>query len=178
MPTNMKNTISDTYYNLAKQKSIDKITVKDIVETCNISRQTFYYHFKDVIEVLEWSAQQTLKRALEQSKAANSPEAAMKILILTVVDEFDLIQKLLCSQNRESFKNMLVETAKQYLIGIFHSKAPDVSLSHSDTEIAIEFYAAGIASTLLKYGGQKSLDVDKLASQLCCLLSGPYFEIV
>ena len=35
-------------------KPIDKITVKDLVEICGVNRQTFYYHFDDVYDLLEW----------------------------------------------------------------------------------------------------------------------------
>ena len=73
MPVNMKSIIADAYYQQTKQKSVDKITVKDLVEACHISRQTFYYHFRDLQEVLEWSAQQALQKALERSEAAPTP---------------------------------------------------------------------------------------------------------
>jgi len=53
MAVDMKNVIADAYNQLAKQKSVDKITVKDLVDACNISRQTFYYHFQDILAVLE-----------------------------------------------------------------------------------------------------------------------------
>ena len=54
MPANTKTMIAETFFNMAKGKSIDKITVTDLVERCKISRQTFYYHFKDIMDVLEW----------------------------------------------------------------------------------------------------------------------------
>ncbi len=37
-----KSMISAAFLKLSKSKSVDKITVKDIVETYNITRQTFY----------------------------------------------------------------------------------------------------------------------------------------
>ena len=38
---------------LLQEKSIDKITVKDICEMCEINRNTFYYYYRDIYEVLE-----------------------------------------------------------------------------------------------------------------------------
>ncbi len=38
---------------LLEEKSIDRITVKDITNRCDISRNTFYYHYHDIYEVLE-----------------------------------------------------------------------------------------------------------------------------
>ena len=55
MPVNVKPMIAEAFLKLSKEKNIDKITVKDIVDTCGISRQSFYYHFQDILEVIEWS---------------------------------------------------------------------------------------------------------------------------
>ena len=55
MPVNMKNMIADAFLAMTARKSVDKITVKDLVEACDISRQTFYYHFQDILEVIECS---------------------------------------------------------------------------------------------------------------------------
>ena len=48
-----RKAIIDSYARQLLTKPVDKITVKDIVEDCGISRNTFYYHFKDIYEVLE-----------------------------------------------------------------------------------------------------------------------------
>ena len=41
MPANMKAMIAETFFSMARGKSMDKITVTDLVERCKISRQTF-----------------------------------------------------------------------------------------------------------------------------------------
>lgn len=61
----MKAAIAGAFMEVSKTKSVDKITVKDLVETCHISRQTFYYHFRDILEVIEWFVQQIFEEVLE-----------------------------------------------------------------------------------------------------------------
>ena len=53
MPTFTKNAIRETFIELLKKKFIDKITVKDIVEECGINRNTFYYYYADIYELME-----------------------------------------------------------------------------------------------------------------------------
>ena len=67
MPVSMKRTIAEAFLTLARQKAVDKITVKDLVKECHISRQTFYYHFQDLLEVLEWTFQQMTQQTLERT---------------------------------------------------------------------------------------------------------------
>ena len=39
-----KEIIARTFTELLEEKSMAKITVKDIVERCGVNRNTFYYH--------------------------------------------------------------------------------------------------------------------------------------
>ena len=34
-------------------KSLDKITINELAEDCGISRMAFYYHFKDIYDLVE-----------------------------------------------------------------------------------------------------------------------------
>lgn len=54
MPTDMKRTIAEAAQTLLVQRHVKKLTVKDIVEECHITRQAFYYHFADIPELLRW----------------------------------------------------------------------------------------------------------------------------
>lgn len=44
--------IAFAFKELLLKKSIDKITINDITEKCGINRQTFYYHFHDIYELI------------------------------------------------------------------------------------------------------------------------------
>ena len=54
MPIDMKAAICRSASELLTKKRTKKLTVKDIVEECGITRQTFYYHFQDKYELLVW----------------------------------------------------------------------------------------------------------------------------
>ena len=47
-----KKAIMLSLLELLKTKSIDKVTVKDICDECEINRNTFYYYYKDIYDVL------------------------------------------------------------------------------------------------------------------------------
>lgn len=69
-----KKLIKETFLKLAAKKDIDKITIKEITDACDLSRNTFYLHYQDVYAVLEESQQETiehLKEVLDSSKAKN-----------------------------------------------------------------------------------------------------------
>ena len=37
------------------KKPLDKITIKDLTDDIGISRMSFYYHFKDIYDLVEWA---------------------------------------------------------------------------------------------------------------------------
>lgn len=49
-----KQLLVDALITLSNQKPFSKITVSEIVNLCNINRKTFYYHFTDIYNLLEW----------------------------------------------------------------------------------------------------------------------------
>ena len=49
-----KKKIADSLVVISKKKPLNKVTIKDIMSSENMNRQTFYYHFQDIFSVVEW----------------------------------------------------------------------------------------------------------------------------
>ena len=63
-----KRALEQSLKNLLLKKPLTKITINDIAEDCGINRMTFYYHFKDIYDLVEWSCLEDAKRALAEKK--------------------------------------------------------------------------------------------------------------
>lgn len=48
-----KRVIREAFLQLLNEKTLSKITVKDITDRCGINRNTFYYHYQDIPELVE-----------------------------------------------------------------------------------------------------------------------------
>lgn len=64
MSSTTKESLAAALKQMMNVKPIDKITVKDLVEICGVNRQTFYYHFDDVYDLLEWVFEEDANRVL------------------------------------------------------------------------------------------------------------------
>lgn len=170
MPIDMKAVITSTFLNMVKHKGIDKITVKALIDACNISRQTFYYHFQDIMEVIEWALKQATQDMLTRSLEVANPEEALAVLISSAVENRTLILKLLDSQRREQIEKLVVQAARAYLQELLRSGPHKIPLDYADTEVALDFWAFGISGILFKYCQQEQIDVKSLADQICRLL--------
>ena len=63
--TNTKQAIAESLKHHLLRKPITKITINDITEDCGISRMTFYYHFNDIYDLVEWVCTEEARAALE-----------------------------------------------------------------------------------------------------------------
>ena len=61
-----KRALVESLKRLLLKKPLNKITVTDITEDCGISRMTFYYHFKDILDLVEWTCMEDVNRLVLQ----------------------------------------------------------------------------------------------------------------
>ena len=78
----MSNTTKRALENSLKQmllkKPLDKITISDLTDDCGISRMAFYYHFKDIYDLVEWSCMEDATRALQGKKTYDTWHEGLK----------------------------------------------------------------------------------------------------
>ena len=67
-----KRALEQSLKNLLLKKPLTKITIGDITEDCGINRMTFYYHFKDIYDLVEWACLEDARRALDEKKTYDS----------------------------------------------------------------------------------------------------------
>ena len=53
------------------EKPLNKITINDITEDCGVNRMTFYYHFKDIYDLVDWILAEDAAKAMEGRQIVN-----------------------------------------------------------------------------------------------------------
>ena len=176
MPSDMKERIAREFAELARTKSIDKITVKDIVEACHITRQTFYYHFQDLIDMIDWSLRQAMEELVEKSIRIDSREQVIELFLSETVKARGLLRKLLASQLREQTERLIVESVRSYFREMVERRELLQDVSLSDAQVALDFYTFATVGMMLEYCSRPNLDVKRLAGQITRLMSGDALE--
>lgn len=72
MASTTKRALESSLKKLLLEKPLNKITVTDICEDCGISRMTFYYHFQDIYDLVEWSCQEDAGKALAGNRTVDT----------------------------------------------------------------------------------------------------------
>ena len=70
----MAQAISD----LLQTRTLDKITIKDITDACDLTRNTFYYHFHDVYDLLRWLFEEKSKEIMDRYEDQDDWEGGLE----------------------------------------------------------------------------------------------------
>lgn len=139
----IKHAIADSFMKLCDDKPIKAITVKDIIDYCEISKQTFYNHFRDKYDLMNYIYQSGVQNILIRSENSND---SLKNSILGVFE--------MCFENKKyytaianfsvqnSFPQYFFEHTKDYYRNRFIRNYGKEALMKS-IEMAIDFNCAG-----------------------------------
>lgn len=101
-----KTLLSNSLKKLLNKKPLNKITVKDIVNDCKLTRQTFYYHFQDIYELLDWTYKNEIGHIL--NKAENqSWEKVIKGILNYIKENKTMFSYTIQAVGREYFEQAI-----------------------------------------------------------------------
>ena len=110
-----KRALEASLKHLLLQKPLNKITINDIAEDCGINRMTFYYHFKDIYDLVEWSCQEDASRALAGKKTYETWQQGLLQIFQAVLDNKPFILNVYRSVSREQVENYLYQVTYDLL---------------------------------------------------------------
>ena len=86
MPNRTKYDLEASLKKLLLQKPLDKITISDLTADCGISRMAFYYHFKDIYDLVEWVCLEDAQRALQGKKTYDTWQEGLEQIFEAVLE--------------------------------------------------------------------------------------------
>lgn len=111
---NTKKMLGNTLKNLMKKKSLNKISVSEIVNECHLNRKTFYYHFADIYDLLMWVFDEEAVEVVKCFYSLSDYEDAI-YFVLDYIEKNDyLIKSTLDSIGQEGIKRFFIKDFIDY----------------------------------------------------------------
>lgn len=151
MSNSTKQAMADSLIALLKEKPLSKITVSEIVNGCGVSRMTFYYHFKDVYDLLEWTFRNTVEKAIIADGGEITPSQASRHVLFVLKENKELVFNVYHSVSRESLTNYLYEMYYEPIYNKISELCKGHSISESDKEFIANFFKCALVGTLLSW---------------------------
>lgn len=135
-----KEIIARTLMELLEEKPMSKITVKDIVERCGVNRNTFYYHFRDIPDVVEFTLKKKWDEILGSPQEKSSILECMEEIIELVSENRKLMLNMYRSVKRDTFLHYMNEVALYIITEYFHKNLDQFHLTEEEIQILIKYY--------------------------------------
>ena len=136
-----KRALEQSLKNLLLKKPLTKITVGDITEDCGINRMTFYYHFKDIYDLVEWSCLEDAKRALEEKKTYDTWQQGFLQIFKAVQENKPFILNVYSCVHREQVEKYLQPLVDQLLLNVINEEAAGITVRDEDKQFIAQVYS-------------------------------------
>lgn len=136
-----KRALEQSLKNLLLKKPLTKITVGDITDDCGINRMTFYYHFKDIYDLVEWSCLEDAKRALDEKKTYDTWQQGLLQIFKAVQENKPFILNVYRCVHREQVEKYLQPLVDQLLLNVINEEAAGITVQDEDKQFIAQVYS-------------------------------------
>ena len=127
-----KRALEQSLKNLLLKKPLTKITINDIAEDCGINRMTFYYHFKDIYDLVEWSCLEDARRALEEKKTHDTWQQGLLQIFEAVRQNKPFILNVYHCVDREQVERYLRPLVDHLILGVIDEQSAGMTVRDED----------------------------------------------
>lgn len=168
-----KRALEQSLKNLLQQKPLSKITISDITEDCGISRMTFYYHFKDIYDLVEWACTEDAARALQNKKAYDTWQQGFVQIFHAVRENKVFVMNVYRCVNREQVEKYLVPLTDQLIMGVITERAAGMTVQEADQQFIAQVYSYAFVGIMLDWiRDDMRADPEELVNRLAMVIRG------
>ncbi len=139
MPNTTKHSLETSLKRLLMHKPLDKITIQDLTADCGISRMSFYYHFKDIYDLVEWSCIEDGRKALQGKKTYDTWQEGMLQIFEVVLENKPFIMNVYRAVERSKLESYLYELTYRLIVDVVEEKCEGARLGQEDKAVYCDF---------------------------------------
>lgn len=160
-----RQALQHTLLTLLRSTPLNKITVKLLTDTCGVSRNTFYYHYADIADLLRDTLHSELQK-ISGERAQSDPAWRARRLLTYLSDNQIIFDRIYRSTYRPQLEADLLGAARDVaLAGIL--SLSDGKLSADHQEAIATFFASGLLSLCMQWlRDSETTSVDTLLERL------------
>ncbi|MBD5551493.1 MAG: TetR family transcriptional regulator [Lachnospiraceae bacterium] len=178
-----KKAICEVFWQLLEEKPYNKITVQDIVNRCQVNRNTFYYHFQDIPALTEYSIKAFSEDIIEKNYYFESPVDCILPLaqeLITRKRAFIHIYHSACGETLiQYFNKVCYDIVASYV----NNTPQNVNVSEEDKKFYIHYHKCIWAGIILDWiSSGASYDLLEFCRKVCHSFEGfgniAFFKLV
>lgn len=136
-----KRALEQSLKNLLLKKPLSKITISDLTEDCGMNRMTFYYHFKDIYDLVEWSCLTDAKRALDEKKTYDTWQQGFLQILEAVQANKPFVMNVYHCVHREQVEIYLRPLVEDLILNVVNEEAGGLNVRDEDKTFIVQAYS-------------------------------------
>ena len=141
MVNQTKQALEASLKHLLLQKPLDKITISDLTKDCGISRMAFYYHFKDIYDLVEWSCLEDATRALAGKKTYSTWTEGLLQIFEVVYENKPFIMNVYRCVQRGQVEKYLTPPVDDLLLSVIDEESSGMTVRDEDKRFIAQVYS-------------------------------------
>lgn len=168
-----KRLFASTLKRLLQTQPLDHITVTEIAQGCGVNRQTFYYHFHDIYDLVSWIYLNEADAALGEERTHDTWQHGMLAILQYLKDNRDFVVKTIHSIDASYTQRYLREQTDRLLADVVAEEAQGRHVSMRDQAFIARFYSSGFVGLVLDWidDGMRE-DPERLVARLDLVIHG------
>ena len=167
-----KKLIVKTFQEMLEETPINKITVKSIVERCEINRNTFYYHFEEIPDLVEYHLT-TMADQLLDSFDQPDPTEELRLVVNYFVQRKRSVLHSYRYVPKEQFLPLLNKIAAYVIERSIRQATSEAPIPEEDLTVLIRFYKGALVGLFLDWmEAGMNYDMNTTVERLCELMEG------
>lgn len=168
--------LADSLKALMKKKRLDKISVSDIVAHCGLTRQAFYYHFKDKYDLVNWIYYTETLPFMSSFDEMEHWTSGLCALCRYMKEHRRFYGSALQIQGPDSLQECIHEYIKNISIAMVEANTGQ-SFDHEKYDFTVDFFASAFVSLLVRWAskGMKE-EPDAYIAQISAIFDGSLFS--
>ncbi len=174
-----KNAIKTSFIKLLNQTAFDKITVKDIVKDCGVNRNTFYYHYQDIYELLREILSEETEKAASCVHDYNTWQEAILEATAFVRQNKKAAYHLYNSISRRDMEKYLYYVTGEVMMDFVGKQEGAGQVCEEDRRLIADFYKCALVGLFLEWmdRGMKE-DPEAFVERIAVLMEGSIRSIL
>lgn len=147
----IKRVLASTLKEMAEKKSLSKITINDLTQACDVSRQTFYNNFKDIYDLVEWIYLKEVVTPIERGKIYDKWQDALTSIFQYISENHVFVLNTYRSFGKEFLEKVLRQEIELFLSNQVFKKIEVTKEEAKQVEFSYSFYTYALVGVGLDW---------------------------
>ena len=154
------------------EKQVKKLTVKDIVEECQITRQAFYCHFEDIPAMFRWMLERNGEKLVDEALAQESAEEGLKYVLRVAINVAPYIKRGIQTNYGAELRQMLFDGCYRFFKQVAFQGNVAERYPAADVNLFLRYHCHAIIGILQECTDDDTRNVDQIAHALNRFIEG------